>query len=165
MKNLLILFVFIHFYSFSQDDTSFDVCNQPVIDFARAERGEIKNPEVVFVQCSDFNLMRGKQAINISNYIGAIEFFTKAIDYKNNFEEAYYGRGQAKYLLKDYYGAITDFTNAIDLNPNLFNAYFYRGFSKGMLEDADGACKDILRAKELGKKDQNINNIIGIVCK
>ena len=171
MKKLTCLFLFISFVSFSQDDSTDEICEQPALDFARVERGEIV-PETISY-CASFWETRGNLAIKISNYSGALGFFTKAMDYKVNFELAYVGRGQAKFYLKDYYGAIGDYTKAIDIyiandkynSPNLSNAYFYRGYSKGMLEDSNGACKDILRAKELGFKHEKMKSTIDIVCK
>jgi len=152
-------------------DLAQEICEQPALDFERVERGEITAETIA--TCANFWGMRGQAALKISNYRGALEFFTKAMDYKVDFELAYVGRGQAKFYLKDYYGAIGDYTKAIDIyiandkynSPYLSNAYFYRGYSKGMLEDSNGACKDILRAKELGFKHEKMQSTIDIVCK
>jgi tetratricopeptide (TPR) repeat protein len=50
----------------------------------------------------------------MSNPLGAIEDYTKAIQLKPDLYPAYYNRGLAKQLaLRDYQGAIEDFTYAI----------------------------------------------------
>ena len=116
MRKLIYLFLFVSFVSFSQDDSAKEVCEQPALDFARLERGEITTETISY--CASYLVTRGNVAIKISNFSEALGFFTKAMDYEVNFEEAYFGRGQAKFYLKDYYGAIADYTKAIDINPN-----------------------------------------------
>ena len=48
----------------------------------------------------------------------AVQYFTKAIDMKADFAEAYYYRGLARYQTKDHAGAKADFQKYMQLDPN-----------------------------------------------
>ena len=60
----------------------------------------------------------------------AIKEFTKAIELKPDFYEAYYKRGYAKYRLGEYDGAIADLTKTVEIKPDYFKAYYWRGKAK-----------------------------------
>ena len=51
----------------------------------------------------------GKRALDRKQYEDIISYFTRAIEKKPNYPEAYFYRGNAKSDLKDYKGAITDY--------------------------------------------------------
>jgi len=51
----------------------------------------------------------------LSDYKGAIEDFTRAINLRNDDAEAYNYRGVSKSALGDYKGAIEDYNRAISL--------------------------------------------------
>ena len=80
----------------------------------------------------------------------AIADYTKAIELKPDFVDAYNNRGLAKANLQDYRGAIADYNKAIELTPDYANAYYNRGSAKAALKDLDGACLDWSKAGELG---------------
>jgi len=48
----------------------------------------------------------------------AVQYFSKAIDMKPDFSEAYYYRGLARYQTKDHAGAKADFQKYMQLDPN-----------------------------------------------
>ena len=48
----------------------------------------------------------------------AVEYFTKAIDMKPDFSEAYYYRGLSRYQAKDMAGARADFQKYMEIDPN-----------------------------------------------
>ena len=62
---------------------------------------------------------------------GAIVDFVRGIELNPDDADAYYSRGEAKFLQFDLDGAIVDFDRAIKLNPNHTDAYFLRGATKG----------------------------------
>jgi len=76
---------------------------------------------------------------------------TKAIELDPNDAEAYFNRGDSRYLLEDYSEAIADYNKAIEIDPNNVEAevYFNRGDSKYHLEDYDGAIADFSIAIDL----------------
>ena len=77
---------------------------------------------------------------------GAIVDFSKAIEMKPNFAEAYAYRAEAKRMADDYQGAIADFSKAIALKPDYSFAYYNRGLTKVVLKDYQGALADYKRA-------------------
>ena len=81
-----------------------------------------------------------------------ISKYTKAIEFNQNNETAYYNRGILRRKLGDYYGAISDYTKAIEINPKFVFAYNNRGFAKGKLKDYDGAISDFTKAIEINPK-------------
>ena len=92
-----------------------------------------------------------KQAFKKENgkdYQGAIEDYTKAIELKPDFAEAYINRGISRRNLSDYKGAIEDYTKAIELRPDFAEAYKNRGYSRLKLSDYKGAIEDYTKAIE-----------------
>jgi tetratricopeptide (TPR) repeat protein len=81
----------------------------------------------------------------------AIADFTKAIQLKPDYAEAYFQRGLTKRLvpLQDDRGAIGDFTKAIQLKPDYAIAYANRGYVRARMMDFDGAIADYTKAIEL----------------
>ena len=61
------------------------------------------------------------------NYDHAIENFTKAIESKPDFAEAFHSRAYAHFSKDDYTRAIVDYTQAIKLNPESPYPYWGRG--------------------------------------
>ena len=108
---------------------------------------------------------RGLVKDDLKDYYGAISDYTKAIEINPNFVLAYTGRGNTKTNLKDYNGAISDFTKAIEINPNFASAYFVRGINKYYLNDFYGACIDVKKAQGLGYDDDDVKQLINILCK
>jgi|SaaInlStandDraft_1057018.scaffolds.fasta_scaffold35818_1 tetratricopeptide (TPR) repeat protein len=108
---------------------------------------------------------RGLVKDDLKDYYGAISDYTKAIEINPNFMLAYTGRGNTKTNLKDYNGAISDFTKAIEINPNFASAYFVRGINKYYLNDSYGACVDVKKAQGLGYDDDDVKQLINILCK
>ncbi len=48
----------------------------------------------------------------------SVEYFTKAIKNKSDFDYAYYSRGWSHYLLENFDNAIADISTALKINPN-----------------------------------------------
>ena len=94
-----------------------------------------------------------KKVKETKDYKGAIEDFTKAIEKRSSYLNAYYYRGVAKSFLEDDEGAIADFNKAININPKNLDSYFYRGYAKLMISDFNGACEDWLFLKSSGNLD------------
>lgn len=90
-------------------------------------------------------IAKGKE----KNHQGAINDFTKAIELKNDYYEAYNNRGNAKAELGNHKAAIDDFNKAIKIKNNYAEAYYNRGFSKELLKDFEGAILDFNKAIEL----------------
>ena len=74
------------------------------------------------------------------------DLYTKAIEHKPDFLDAYINRGLVKNELKDYDGSILDYDKAIELDPRCALAYNNRGYTKFKQEDYAGALKDYNKA-------------------
>lgn len=83
----------------------------------------------------------------------AIEAYTKAIELKPDYLEAYNNRGNAYSGLGNYKKAIKDSSKAIDLKPDLADAYVIRGFTYDIIGNYQQAIKDYNKAIELKSDD------------
>jgi hypothetical protein len=101
-------------------------------------------------QSSEDFVNSGNAKSNKSDWDGAIADFTKAIELKPEYADAYNDRGSAKQLKGDLNGAIADFTRAIELNPKDADAYVNRGNAKKAKWDQVGADEDFAQAAKLG---------------
>jgi len=79
----------------------------------------------------------------------AIDFWTRAIQIKPDYEVIYYNRGVARVKKGDHDGAIEDFTRAIQIKPDYEAAYSNRGFARRKKGDHDGAIEDYTRAIQI----------------
>ncbi len=92
---------------------------------------------------------RGGTKDDKGDFDGAIKDFTKVIEFKPDFAQAYNNRGATKGKKGDFYGAIKDHTKSIELNPDYPDPYYNRGIAKADKGDIDGALKDYNKAIEL----------------
>jgi tetratricopeptide (TPR) repeat protein len=100
-------------------------------------------------------LHRGKVKKLGNNLDGAIADYSKAIELKPDFAEAYFSRGFAKKDKGDLDGAITDYTKAIELKPNYALAYNNRGWCEFLKNDFSGATNDATRAIQINTNNRS----------
>lgn len=95
---------------------------------------------------------RGFERLDIGDYQGAVEDYTRALQIDGNQPTAYNNRGLAKFQIGDFAGAISDYTRSLELNDNEAVVYFNRGFARFNQADYTGAIGDytesILKAPE-----------------
>jgi tetratricopeptide (TPR) repeat protein len=96
---------------------------------------------------------QGEEKNRISNFKGAIEAFSKAIELDSNFTKAYFQRGNSYFNLRKAEEALKDYNKAIELDSNFADAYFNRGNIKAYKYGKYEACEDWLKAEELGKEN------------
>jgi tetratricopeptide (TPR) repeat protein len=73
----------------------------------------------------------GNRYGSLSDYRGAVEAFTRAIELHPTLARAYEARGTLYWReLNEHHNAIADCTRAIELNPRLANAYLNRGLAR-----------------------------------
>ncbi|MCX6769398.1 MAG: tetratricopeptide repeat protein [Candidatus Micrarchaeota archaeon] len=87
-------------------------------------RGDIKYSR------AESSTLRNYERKLCSNFEGAIEDYTKAIEYVSINPSAYNSRGSAKFMLGKYEDAIADFDQAIFQDQECAAAYFNRGNAK-----------------------------------
>ncbi|MEZ5148703.1 MAG: hypothetical protein R2759_16960 [Bacteroidales bacterium] len=85
----------------------------------------------------------GNAQYQLKNYQGAIQHFSRAIELKNNYKEAFYFRALCYVQKQVLDSALMDFNEAINLDPNYKEAYFSRAFYvKDKLGDYKGSIDD-----------------------
>jgi len=110
-------------------------------------------------QADDYN-SHGTAKLEKRDWDGAIADFTKAIELKPDFAEAFNNRGYARafkgsmsFVVRrdesDLNAAIADLTSAIKLKPDYAEAYRNRGVAKGFKKDYGGAIADFTEAIRL----------------
>lgn len=83
------------------------------------------------------------------DYLEAIKYFNKAVNYTLNQKESFYYRAKAKYGLKDYIGTIADCANAIKIDSKFSEAYNIKGIAEDDLKDYKKAIFDYTKAIEI----------------
>ena len=83
-----------------------------------------------------------KKVKETKDYKGAIEDFTKAIEKRSSYLNAYYYRGVAKSFLGDYEGAIADYSKVLKMDKWDREAALDRGRAKYSIGDYEGAIAD-----------------------
>lgn len=89
---------------------------------------------------------KGTEKFYSEDYKGAIEDYSKAIEFNPNYMAAYTNRGVSKGESGDYKGAIVDYDKVISLDPDDAFVYCYRGAAKSRLGDMKGAVADFDKA-------------------
>jgi tetratricopeptide (TPR) repeat protein len=97
-----------------------------------------------------YNSGRIKQ--NRGDVDGAIADYSRAIQLKPDYVDAYVNRGLAKKTKGDLAGAIEDYSKAIELKPDFAYAYDVRGVAKKAKGDLEGANADHSKSIELKLK-------------
>jgi serine/threonine protein kinase len=86
------------------------------------------------------------------DFDGKIANYTKAIELKPDYADAYNNRGLAFYRKKDLDKAIADYSKAIELKPKFIHAYYHRGVAYHDQKLYDLAIEDFDKALELHPK-------------
>lgn len=100
---------------------------------------------------------------SLSDDLGAINDYTKALIYNSKNAAIYINRGLLKFSIKDYLGALSDYNSALNIEPSFGMVYYYRGLTYLELKNNKKACEDLKIANDVGVE------LIGIkfneVCK
>ena len=98
---------------------------------------------------------------NQPNNEKAIEHYTKAIELKPDYAEAYNNRGNAYLDMNKLDQAVQDYNKAIELEPDLAKAYINRSIAYPRKDDRDRALVDLKRAEALAE-DQGLTAFCGL---
>lgn len=112
----------------------------------------------------DEHLSNGEKKFAQSDYLAAIQDFSKSIDKDPNQAEAYHMRGIARLNLEKEKEAFEDFSKAIQVYEKYVNSekyidlyladdYFYCGRYKWSIGDKNGACQFWKKAAKLGNDE------------
>lgn len=102
--------------------------------------------------------LRGINSFYDKEFEKAVYYFTKAIELKPDYYQAYYNRGFSFDMLKEYDKAIKDQTRAIELNPQGAEAYYLRGRAFDRSKEYGKAIGDYTRAIEIKPDTPNAYN-------
>lgn len=74
--------------------------------------------------CDKWNIYSdiGEIYYDLNNYSKSVEYFTKAISFKTDYDYAYYRRGLSNYIWDNFDQAISDLESALRIKPN-YNIY------------------------------------------
>ena len=126
-----------------------DICEESLfpdfIGFAYTQRSNAPYP----ITNAEEYVRRGVEAGQRGQYSEAIEDFTKAIELKPDYAEAFSLRGLAYDRQGEHEHAIEDFTKAIELKPDHINAHYNRGFVYDTKGEYDRAVEDYTKVIEL----------------
>ena len=107
---------------------------------------------------------KGNEALQRNDFAFAVSAFSKTINLKHDYAEAYYKRARAKTNLDDFNGAMADFGIAIMYNRDYEEAYFNRGMMRVDLGDLDGALEDYNKAIDINPCAESYCNR-GNICR
>lgn len=135
--------------------------NEAILDYNEAIKINPKN-KYTYEEYYD----RGLAKIELNDYHGALNDFTKDLEFQKNSWILYAKRGLSKYYLKDYYGALQDCNKAVNIHNYMGYSYFVRGITKIKINDMKGACSELNRADELNTMEgQKCRDSIEKYCK
>lgn len=97
----------------------------------------------------------GTEKMIEKKFESAILHFTIAIEYEQNYGQAFLYRGICKMQMGDYKECLDDCNKAIWIFPNYAMAYYNRGIAKMSLKEKVAACIDFLMAQQLGYEPAN----------
>jgi tetratricopeptide (TPR) repeat protein len=110
------------------------------------------NEKINILTANDW-FQKGGNAHKAKDYKGAIDYYTKAIEFNPQLAPVYANRGSAKLGLEDHRGAIEDYNKAIEINPKYDFAFSRRGHAKLKLQDYNGAIEDCNTAIEINPQN------------
>ena len=92
----------------------------------------------------------------------ALSDYSKAIELKKTFIEAYYNRAFVYFCMDKHKEAKSDIDKVIEMNEKFPNALITRGLIYVVLEDKEACCRDFQKAKEIG--DTAANRLLAQYC-
>lgn len=91
----------------------------------------------------------GYLRVQQGEYEKAVSNFSKSLELKPDYVEAYYGRGDARLKIGKFKKVIDDFDKVLELKPDYVKAYYSRGLANLSLSKYKDANIDFKRALEL----------------
>ena len=104
-------------------------------------------------QLADNIFKLGCKSYDQKKYAEAIDLYTKAIELKPKFAEAYNSRGMAYDELIMYLESIADYSKAIEINPMFKDFYFNRGYTYDNLHKYAEAIADYTKVIAINPMD------------
>ncbi|MEA5569658.1 tetratricopeptide repeat protein [Calothrix sp. UHCC 0171] len=100
---------------------------------------------------------------DLQRYEDALNTYEQALEIRDDYADAWNGKGKALYELKKYQDALVAYDKSIQLQPGLFLAWRGRGFTLAKLERYQEAISSYNKALEIQADDAEIWNAKGEV--
>ena len=95
----------------------------------------------------------GTLSFNRQKYSDAVALYTRAIDCRANYIDAYINRANANYESKEYFSALADLDKVVAKKPDTAIVYFVKGLVFTKLRRFDDALIEFRKAKTITPKD------------
>lgn len=104
---------------------------------------------------------KGKKKSANGDNAGAIQYYSKAIELRKDYDTAYYNRAIIKERIGDKKGALKDYNKAIEISPAFIEPYINQGVLKHELKDHEGELSNYRIAIKHCKPNANLYNNLG----
>lgn len=138
------------------EDIPLQSLSAKVKEISEAKRAIVEEAEPVKAEqlTSEEWFERGYKLFENRNFNEAIQYYTRALELKPNFFEAYENCGESYDALGNFKEAIENYTKAIELKPEDGKTYYNRGVLRNKSGDFKNAVQDFDEAIRL-----NFNNV------
>lgn len=99
---------------------------------------------------------KGQQLNREKRYSEAVEEFTRLIESRKDFSEAYLFRGIAQFNASQFDEAIRDFSKTLELDPQNISVRLYRGESYLATGQKEGAAEDFTAIVQANPPDKRL---------
>ena len=106
---------------------------------------------------------KGKRKSANGDNLGAIKYYSKAIELRKDYDTAYYNRAIVKERIGDVKGALKDYNKAIEISPAFVEPYINQGVLKSEMGDYEGEIADYHLAIKHCEPSVNLYNNLGRV--
>lgn len=93
--------------------------------------------------------------------LGAIKYYSKAIELRKDYDTAYYNRAIVKERIGDKKDALKDYNKAIEISPTFIEPYINRGVLKSEMGDNEAAIVDFRLALKYCEPHADLYNNLG----
>ena len=97
----------------------------------------------------------GNKKFDLDNFLGALNEYSKSIEFNPNNVDAYFNRGSVRFELNNFYEAIADFTKVINFSPKNEIAFLKRGETYFELKDYYSAVDDFTKVISLDHENED----------
>ncbi len=98
-------------------------------------------------------LYRGNSKFKINDYFGALEDYSKSIEFNNKSNIiALNNRGVSNFKLRNYKSALEDFKKSLKINPRNYSTLYNKSLTHFEMKEIKKACIDLKKSIKLGKE-------------
>lgn len=135
------------------------------IELNPADAQAYYNRGTAYQYLGDFEVINEYYDAALADYNAAIADYDTAIEKDEEYEWAYFDKGQVLQILKRYDEAILEYSNFLDLNPSHPDAFQWRGYCFMVLGDFQSAEDDIKTSLDIMpvRVDGTVFYLLGVI--